>query len=254
MNPSTPVATIKTDEGAEPAPVPGMPFRMSWGAIFAGTLAGVGIWIVLYALGLALGFAGVPADGGTVRGSGLFSGVWGLVVPLVALFLGAAIAGRSVGPVTRGGGAVHGLVVWSLTAVAGVWIVARLFGSMMGGAVTIGMKIATAQTTGVTPTTGQTLWIMFGALFLGLLAALIGGAVGVTRAQRSAVVVPMRPSVSDVRVVSPPVKQASSGQAVRPVSDDSAASLRDEIAALRRELHDTWAVRETGAPRQDPRH
>lgn len=228
-----------------------MPFHFSWGAIFAGTLAGIGIWIVLYALGLALGFAGVPTDGGTVRGSGLFNGVWGLVVPLVALFLGSAVAGRSVGPVTRGGGAVHGLVVWSLTAVAGVWLVATLFGSMMGGPITVGLKLATAQTTGVTPTTGATLWIMFAALFLGLLAALLGGAAGVTRAQRTGVIVPVRPPVADVAVVRPPVKQASQPGAAVP--DQSTVALREEIAALRRELHDTWAVREPTRP-DEPRH
>jgi hypothetical protein len=53
-------------EIVEKAPVeaiPGIPFKLSWGAIFGGTLVALGVWILLYALGLALGLSSVdPAD------------------------------------------------------------------------------------------------------------------------------------------------------------------------------------------------
>src|SRR5262245_58582769 len=105
----------------------GMPFRISWGALFAGAVASLGVLILLYALGMALGLSTVnPDQRDTLRASGIFTGVWGLITPLIALFVGGWVAGRSVGPTSRLGGGLHGLLVWSLTAFAGAWLVATL--------------------------------------------------------------------------------------------------------------------------------
>jgi hypothetical protein len=211
-----------TTVGSDRALGKGMPFRMSWGALFAGTVAALGIWILLYTLGVALGLSTVtPGEPGSLRASGVFTGVWSLVTPLIALFVGGMIAARSVGPLNRLGGGVHGLLVWSLTAVAGVYLIANLFGGVIGGAVdmtrtaaaaaqAIGQGDTTAaqpeggvqglaesvqqqlpggeqigQTaTEAAPEAGRAFGVAFGALLLGLIAAVLGGVVGVSREQR----------------------------------------------------------------------
>src|SRR5690349_15272686 len=93
----------------------GPPVHLSWGAIFGGAVAALSVWALLYALGLAFGLSAVdPRNPGSLRASGIFTGIWSLVTPIIALFVGGAVASRGAGIVTRAGGALHGLVVWGL--------------------------------------------------------------------------------------------------------------------------------------------
>lgn len=109
--------------------------RISWAAIFAGTVSALGLWILLYTLGVALGLSAVePGNTETVDTSAAVVGIWGLVAPLVALFVGGFVAGRVAGPVTKLTGSLHGLAMWGVTAIGGVWIVAMLVGTVATGA------------------------------------------------------------------------------------------------------------------------
>jgi hypothetical protein len=125
--------------------VSGIPARISWGAIFAGAFATIGIWATLYAFGLATGLSSVnPDHPGSIRASGIFTGIWSLVSPWIALFIGGIVAGRAAGPVTKGGGALHGFVMWGLTTVAGAWLLANLLGALVGGIASAGKAAAQA--------------------------------------------------------------------------------------------------------------
>lgn len=246
----------------------GMPFRISWGSLLAGTVASLGVLILLYALGMALGLSSVnPDKPDTIRASGIFTGVWGLMTPLVALFVGGMVAGRSAGATSRMGGVLHGMVVWSLTAVAGVWLLATMFGGMVGTAVSVGQNMAAgaitsadapAETSGeggvvadvkekldevgaaakqqikedaieAAPETGVAMWVVFGALFLGFLSALAGGGAGVTREQRHMA----EQGAGAVEIAAP----ITTPVAVDALPDSAVADLRQEIAELRGELH-----------------
>jgi len=101
---------------------------LRWGAIVAGAVTALGICALLYDFGLAVGLSRInPTAARALRPAGLFAGVWALIVPLVALFVGGWVAGRGAGIVGRGGGAVHGLVMWSLTTIiAGAFIATAL--------------------------------------------------------------------------------------------------------------------------------
>lgn len=264
-----PLVVRTTDSGK------GAPFHVSWGALFAGAAAALGVWILLYAFGVALGLSTVdPNDSDTLRASGIFTGVWGLVAPLVALFIGGLVAGRSGGALGRPGGALHGLVVWSLTALGGLFLVANLFGGVLGSAVAVGQNVAsraiapgtegTAPADGVVgdvqnalgkvqanaarnirqgaieaaPETGTVFWIVFGALLLGALAAMAGGAAGVTREQR-------RLARAEVIAGTEVAAAASDGSATlpgvvppAPVHDPDVDNLRAEIAELRGEIRE----------------
>src|SRR5687767_1869145 len=97
----------------------GPPVKISWGAIFGGAVAALGIWALLYAFGLALGLSAVdPNDPGSIRGSSIFTGIWSILSPLIALFVGGMVAGHSAGIMTRLGGGLHGLVMWGVTTLA----------------------------------------------------------------------------------------------------------------------------------------
>src|SRR4051812_1937544 len=94
--------------------------RVSWGAVFAGAVAAVGLWMLLYAFGLAIGASTLNVqDAGSAKATGIFTGVWGAVAPLIALFVGGIVAGRGAGVDRRGDGALHGFVTWALAAIGG---------------------------------------------------------------------------------------------------------------------------------------
>lgn len=220
---------------------------MRWAAIFGGAVAALGVWALLYALGLALGLSAVnPNDPGSLRSSGIFTGVWGLVAPLVALFIGGLVASRSAGVVTRTGGILHGFVMWGLTTMLGAWLLASLLGSVVGGVVGIGksameagsqvaggaveggagaqgdararleqqlqsartqaeQQVQGSQTEALqaADTTGKAFWGVFGSLAFGLIAAIGGGALGVSRAQREIVARAVTPQYGTRRSLEP---------------------------------------------------
>ena len=119
--------------------------RLSWGAIFGGAVTALGLWVLLYAFGLAVGLTSLdPANPHSVRGASIFTGVWGLLAPLIALFVGGWVAGRGSSIVTRGHGATHGLVMWGLTTLLGASMVAVVMSALVGGAVSVGKAAVSA--------------------------------------------------------------------------------------------------------------
>lgn len=114
------------------------PRALSWGAVLGGAVAALGVWAMLYVMGLAFGLSAIDADDpGSVKGSSIFTGIWSLVTPLIALFVGGIVAGRTAGAQTRMQGALHGLVMWGVTTLAGAWLVANILGAIVGGVATV---------------------------------------------------------------------------------------------------------------------
>ena len=132
----TPAVVTEVDEPAHRRS------RISWGAVFGGAFAALGLWLLLYAFGLAVGLSSVdPNNPGSIRGSGIFTGVWSAIAPLIALFLGGLVAGRVAGVFARGFGALHGLVMWGLVSVAGAYLVMALMSSAVIGAAALGKTV-----------------------------------------------------------------------------------------------------------------
>jgi hypothetical protein len=119
--------------------------RISWGAIFAGAVAALAIWMLLYTLGLALGLSTVdPNDPGSLRSSGLFTGVWSAITPLIALFVGGLVASMAAGVLERRTGAIHGLVMWGLTLLLGTGLTFMLLGNVISGVASVGKSAVQA--------------------------------------------------------------------------------------------------------------
>ncbi|MDQ3090585.1 MAG: hypothetical protein M3R46_02780 [Actinomycetota bacterium] len=139
---NAPAPTVHvTTEAATSSPT------LRWSAIFGGAVSALGIWALLYAFGLALGLSTVnPNDPGSIKSSGIFTGVWSLVTPLIALFVGGMVASRGTGLTDRAGGALHGLVVWGVAVLLGAYLVMNLISSIVGGVASAGK--AAAQTAG----------------------------------------------------------------------------------------------------------
>lgn len=134
----------------------GAPVRMSWGAIIGGAIVALGLWTLLYTFGLAVGLSSVdPNNPGSVKASGIFTGIWGLLSPLVALFVGGMVASRGAGIVTRLGGAMHGLVMWGLTTLVGAWILSNLIGNLASGVASAGRTAVEAGAGAMSGVAGQ---------------------------------------------------------------------------------------------------
>jgi hypothetical protein len=109
--------------------------------VFAGTFVTLGVWILLYAFGLAVGLSALdPNDLSSAKAAGIGTGIWSLVAPLIALFVGGMVTGRVAGVVDRGGAAMHGAVLWGLTTVGGILAVGMAIASLVGGIAALGGK------------------------------------------------------------------------------------------------------------------
>lgn len=116
--------------------ITGSPSRVSWGAIFAGTISGLAIYLVLGLMGLAAGIGAIdPAEeANPVSGVPYGLGVWWVISALVAFFIGGVIAGRLAGFPRSTTGALHGLTVGSLTLLLVAWLATTTAGSAISGA------------------------------------------------------------------------------------------------------------------------
>ena len=125
---------------------PGAAFtRISWGAIFGGAVAALAIWMLLYSFGLAVGLSAVDPDNpGSLKSSGLFTGIWSAITPLIALFVGGLVASQAAGLLDRKGGAIQGLVMWGLTLLLGAGLVFTLLGNVVGGLASVGKSAVEA--------------------------------------------------------------------------------------------------------------
>jgi hypothetical protein len=117
--------------------------RLSWGAVFGGAVAALGLWMLLYVFGLAVGLSTIDPNGmRSLKPSALFAGIWAVIAPLIALFIGGWVAGRGAGFVGRASGAVHGLVVWSLTTIFGGALIVAALSTIVSGVATVGHSVS----------------------------------------------------------------------------------------------------------------
>jgi hypothetical protein len=162
--------------------------RVSWGGIFGGVLAAVGLLLLLGALGLAVGISAVDPQSAELGNLGTGAALWTGVSLLLALFLGGMVATRLGATFDRTTSFFSGFLVWVVSllvvaylAASGVSSLAGSAFSMMGGAEQVieqmqAQDLPTVEE--VKPQAARAAWVTFGALVLSLGAALAGAMAG----------------------------------------------------------------------------
>jgi hypothetical protein len=181
--------------------------QVRWGPIIAGLVLALSTQLVLSALGVAVG-AGAIGDSGAPRTEvpsvGTNIGIWSIISLLISLFVGGWAAARTAGRMSRNTALLNGAILWASTLALSAWLlssgVSGAFGVAASNTDTIVSQARQTLPTTTNPTTGQTTpkapnitaqqtrdiagntskvsWsFVFGSL-LGLVASLIGSAVG----------------------------------------------------------------------------
>lgn len=122
--------------------------RVSWGALFAGTILTLGLWMLLMVLGVALGLTAIDPNDRSIAGQSIFTGIWALVAPLVALFFGSWATARLAGSQLRWSGALHGAIVWALSSLVGFWVIASAVGAAASGVASLGGRAVSSAAQG----------------------------------------------------------------------------------------------------------
>lgn len=143
--------TVATPPTSLSAPV------VRWGALFAGAFVAVGVWGLLHMLGMSSGLISVdPEEASSLRSAGIGTGVWSLIAPIIALFVGGLATGRLAGPLSKLTGAIYGAVMWSLATIASLLILSTTVGAVVGGAVSVGGQVASAAASAGARALGET--------------------------------------------------------------------------------------------------
>jgi hypothetical protein len=124
--------------------------KVHWGSIIAGLVVALGAWLILTVLGLALGLSQAePGDAGSLKTAGMVTGIWSLIVPIVALLAGGLVAARTAGVLSRPTGALHGVVLWALVMIASLALVGYVVKGVVGTAMSAGGGLANAASSAV---------------------------------------------------------------------------------------------------------
>lgn len=128
--------------GASVQGAPSLHTRISWGAVFAGTVIAISVGATLNILGAAIGANLVDTtQQATPEASsfGIGGGIWLLLSNLIGLGLGAYAAARLSGTADGTDGTLHGLATWGTTTL----LTALVLGSVAGSAIsTVGSGVS----------------------------------------------------------------------------------------------------------------
>lgn len=113
---------------------------VSWGAVFAGLVLSLIVYLVLSVLGTAIGASAIDpmGDRNPFSGFGVGAGVWAGVTTLLAIAVGGFVAGF----LARRSGGLHGLLAWAMTTLVTVYLLISATGSalnMAGSAAKTGL-------------------------------------------------------------------------------------------------------------------
>lgn len=110
------VATIREEDFA------GVRSRISWGAIMAGAVVSIAVYLVMTLLGAVIGLG--VREGATVEGLGTGAAVWAVITTAVSLFVGGYITSQLVVGETNGEAVLHAVIMWGVVMAMIMWLVA----------------------------------------------------------------------------------------------------------------------------------
>lgn len=156
---------------------------LRWSAVFAGGACSVGIWLLLELLGVGAGlYAHHAADStGAMHAASVATRVWSLVAQVIALFFGGLVAGKFAQTYERKLAGLHGLVMWALTSLVGmwatVWVIAMITAGAQRAGYNMGVELSAADT-------GKALLILGCSMLISLITAVAGAMAGLRKPDR----------------------------------------------------------------------
>jgi hypothetical protein len=118
-----------------------------WGAVFAGTVAGLASYMLLSLFGIAVGLTAIdPGAADPVGAVPIATGIWTGISMLISSFIGGYVAARMSGLARRADGMLHGFISWAATMVLFAWFATTALGNILGG--TFSVLSQGAQTAG----------------------------------------------------------------------------------------------------------
>lgn len=105
--------------------------QASWGAVFAGLVLALAVSLLIHLLGTAIGASTIDPETEANPVSGLLTGagIWALIAGIVSLAIGGFVAGR----LAPRHGLLHGLLVWAVSSLVTVYLIASLIGTAISG-------------------------------------------------------------------------------------------------------------------------
>lgn len=171
--------------------------RINWGAIFAGAVVAMSVFLLLTTLGAAIGLSVNQPGADDALSTG--AAIWSVAVTLLSLALGGWIATQCTAGENRWEAAIYGIILWGVVFAVLLFLaasgVSAGFSAMLGVANVASSQVAvdvdrvTQEVQGLTPAQIEELranvrshvdpakaaWWTFGGMVLAMIAA-IGGA------------------------------------------------------------------------------
>lgn len=110
------------------------PDTIRWGPVWSGLLVTLGAYLVLVSIGIGSAFSGFnPALASYAKDVSAFLGIWTAASLIVAVFIGAWIAGRTGALLGMRAGWYQGTVVWALALIFATVLVSSFTFGLVGG-------------------------------------------------------------------------------------------------------------------------
>jgi len=135
--------------------------QLSWGAIIAGAIVTLTLFVTLQLLGAGIGAAALDLTGREVtsgRSLGIGAAIWWLVTGLISLFIGGWVAGRLNWLPNKIDRVLHGLTVWGVFYAVTLLLVTTALSALLGGGLSLlGSSVSAAgQAAASSPQAQQT--------------------------------------------------------------------------------------------------
>ena len=139
IRPAVAPATVNEITVAAPGGGNEIARRVSWGAIFAGTVVAMALMVFFTTLGLGIGAATVDPlyDENPVGGLGIGSAIYIIITQLISLAAGGYIAARLAGIPRTPSALMHGAAVWGVSTLFLAYVAMTGAGAAFGAASTV---------------------------------------------------------------------------------------------------------------------
>jgi hypothetical protein len=125
--------------------------RVSWGALLAGLFVTLAVFVVLSALGAAIGISAADAAGRDTIAVG--AGVWAVATALLAFFCGGCVVSRCTAGETRAEAVMYGTILWGAAFAMILWATGSVLRT--GTTLAVGSANVAANVENVPPTWEQ---------------------------------------------------------------------------------------------------